>query len=407
MKLRMHTGAPMTGSPSFTSALEVEANKPHPLPEDESVDSTTTVQENEMVKEAAISKLKVHFDWISVLPRKFSKKTQTEGKDSEPWIVNGLEEVVAYLNIHLKKKTWVNATTENLIEYPSGVVVIPPKLSVSEIKEAQSSVQSIFENISTGNFRELVTKSDSNVILFYTPFSHDALDFRESMVMLNHEDPALFACIHIHTKFYLEDMGINISSDDDPTHSSAFWKFMNENCHFSMVYYPPNQGSLQSHVDSIIPIHVTGNIKLRRDGPIYTLNLNFGEKCTDLFPVWQPLNTSTVSEPAYRLKTYLGQTTKLSGLDGRFRFSHGIPGGNTTKGYTAVWKWNEQNQDQIQQWNRFIYVDSTSLDSVEYNPKTSIRKLRKGKISKISVEELNKREHLKKLTEEKGDLDGG
>ena len=86
----------------------------------------------------------------------------------------------------------------------------------------------------------------------------------------------------------------------------------------------------------------------------------------DLFPVWQPHNTSDVSaKPAYRLQTHFGQTTKLSGLNDRYGFSHAIPGGGEEEGITACWKWEEFNQKNMQDIHDLIFVHDNARE-VEY-----------------------------------------
>jgi hypothetical protein len=71
------------------------------------------------------------------------------------------------------------------------------------------------------------------------------------------------------------------------------------------------------------------------------------------------------AEPAYRLETHFGQTTKLSGFHGRYRFSHAIPSGSEGEGFTTSWKWEEFDQNNIDELNQLIFVHDNE-NEVEY-----------------------------------------
>jgi hypothetical protein len=192
------------------------------------------------------------------------------------------------------------------------------------------------------------------------------------MQRLKKYDAALFRVMMKYTVQIMQDMHIDekidqTRQDPDPFMDTPLYDFLNINCSFQLVYYTPHHGNLISHIDNILPVALPGDAAhvARRSGPIYTLNLNEDTKYMDLFPVWQPDNESDKSaDVSYRLATHFGQITKLSG-DARYRFSHGIPNGSKTDGFTVAWKWEEQNPRTLEKWKQSIFVHENAHD-IEY-----------------------------------------
>jgi hypothetical protein len=353
----------------------------------------TTIRELDIQENAVIFNLEAEFQWVYEFPVSFFTGMQKVSRGKTPWKIESLDEVVTYLNL-FKNTTNLKMKTKIRKQFPKGVDVLnrPHQISLFDLQKARSSLQKLYSEITRketlSNKFLLYTPGDQNVLLFYTPPSDKSigLNFQECMLRLKEYNEHLFDVIHNHTITYLKDMAVQVDQDHDPavdyfcsylknmgededkdpSHDSNFYHVMNRNCNFTFVYYPKTAGGLLSHVDSVLGAKVHGDSKnqeiiiLKRDGPIYTLNLNCGDKYTDLFPVWQPDNSKNKSkEPAYRLKTYFGHTTKLSGLDGRYRMSHGIPSGNDEEGYTAVWKFNEPVRDNLKMWSDKIKTFDT------------------------------------------------
>jgi hypothetical protein len=331
--------------------------------------------------EAVMYTLDIPFHWVSVFPRYFHTHSEEEvrKKNKEMWITNSIEEAVAYLNVD----EFLLKTTENVEkkiitrgEWPEGVQVLNRQCDIHELDKAHESLQNLFSKVIDGeseicqDFFSLCPDSRHNAFLFWS--NKGDISYQICMQRLKNFDDDLFRVIMKHAIIYLKDLGVDIPMQEtdwsNPDSNSDFYNFMNRNCTLELLYYFPLRGSLISHVDHCLPLRLPGNEKdrLRRQGPIYTLNFKKKTKYFDLFPVWQPHNTSGDStESAYRLETHFGQTTKLSGFHGRYRFSHAIPSGSEGEGFTASWKWEEFNQKNIDELDQLIFVHDNK-NEVEY-----------------------------------------
>jgi hypothetical protein len=325
-------------------------------------------------------RLHVPFQWVSAFPRYFHTHSVDEvrKKHKKVWITKSIEEAVGYLNVdEFLLKTNVNDRKEKITqqEWSEGVQVLNVQCDMDELHKAHESLQTLFSNVLAGesemckDFFSLCPASRHNAFLFWS--NNGDISYQICMQRLKKFDDHLFRVIMKHAIIYLNDMGVHMPIQEtdwsNPNSDTNFYNFMNRNCTLELLYYFPLRGSLITHVDHCLPVKLPGeNGCLKRQGPIYTLNFKKEAKYFDLFPVWQPYNTIEGSaEPAYRLETHFGQTTKLSGFDGRYRFSHAIPSGSEGEGFTASWKWEEFDRNNIVKLNQLIYVHDNE-NEVEY-----------------------------------------
>jgi len=335
--------------------------------------------------EAALYVLHVPFRWVSAFPRYFyrhsldavKKKDEISGKTKNVWTTVSLDEAVTYLNtkeFRIKTALTDRKTIMKKEDWPQGVEVMSTKMCDGDLRAAQKSLHMLCKQILVGN------PDICNDFLMYPHLRQNmfllfAIDernpnYQQSMQRMKKYDTNLFNVMSQHTIHYLQDLGLDLDVSEsewsNPDHDTAFYKTMNEICSFQLVYYFPKSGSLLSHVDTILPLKLPGGRRAKREGAIHNLNFNNQTKYMDLLPVWQPHNvTDTSAEPAYRLETHFGQTTKLSGLNGRYRFAHAIPGGGEEEGITACWKWEEFSPKNMQDIHALIFVHDNVHD-VEY-----------------------------------------
>jgi hypothetical protein len=341
----------------------------------------TPCRESVASSEAALYVLHVPFRWVSVFPRYFYrhsfdevKEQEALGKKKNAWTTVSLVEAVTYLNMEefrIKTELTDRKTKMKKEDWPQGVEVIPTKMCDEDLRAAQKSLHMLCTQIIAGNPDKcndflMYPHHAQNMFLLYAVDGRNP-SFQQCMQRLKKHDTNLFNVLSQHTIHYLQDLGLGLDVSEsewsNPDHDSDFYKTMNEICIFHIVYYFPGSGSLISHVDSVIPLKMDSGGDKKREGAIYNLNFNNQTKYMDLFPVWQPHNTSDVStEPAYRLETHFGQTTKLSGLNGRYRFSHAIPCGGEEEGITVCWKWEELNQKNLQDIHNLIFVHDNAHD---------------------------------------------
>jgi hypothetical protein len=331
-------------------------------------------------REAVMYRLHVPFQWVSAFPRYFHTHSVEEvrKKHKKVWITKSIEEAVAYLNVdEFLLKTTVHDRKERITqeEWPEGVQVLNVQCDMDELDKAHESLQTLFSKVIAGDsqickdFFSLCPDSRHNAFLFWS--NNGDISYQICMQRLKFFDDHLFRVIMKHAIIYLEDLGVDMTIQEadwsNPDSNTKFYNFMNRNCTLELLYYYPLRGSLITHVDHCLPVKLPGEDGcLKRQGPIYTLNFKKQVKYFDLFPVWQPYNTMEESaEPAYRLETQFGQTTKLSGFPGRYRFSHAIPSGSEGEGFTASWKWEEFNQKNIDELNQLIFVHD-NRNEVEY-----------------------------------------
>ena len=338
-----------------------------------------------MSKETVMYKLHVPFRWVSAFPLYFHTHPRGEVAGKEVWVTRGLEEIIKYLNnIDFKMtKTLKDKTTEiSKSEWPTGVCVLENKDGTHELDETHKSLKRLFSTVIAGDkslrsdFLLFPDNMPRNMFLFWS--IQGDINFQMCMQRLKKYDDVLFRVMMKYTIHLMQDMGIDEKQngidkarqnieDCDPFIDTPLYDFLNINCSFQLVYYTPHHGNLISHIDNILPVSLPGDKThvARRTGPIYTMSLFKDTKYMDLFPVWQPNNESDQSaEAAYRLATHFGQITKLS-EDARYRFSHGIPNGSKTEGFTVAWKWEEQNPRTLEKWNQVIFIHENAHD-IEY-----------------------------------------
>ena len=353
--------------------LELSALSTSPISTPQSASTSSTPQNEEVMYT-----LHVPFRWVSAFPRVFYTHHSNQVGNKKPWITVSLAEAVTYLNVdHFRIKTTVHdhKTRISKEEWPEGVEVFKSNFNRTELEVARNALATLCRKIIDGDTQLrkdflLYPHQQQNMFLFWSIDGN--INFQMCMQRLKKYDEDLFKYISQHTIHYLQDMGVDenkLQSDWSNTDSEGtFYNFMNRNCTFEIAYYFPRNGSLLSHVDNVIPIDLPDKKHgcLKRQGAIHTLNLNDQTKYFDLFPVWQPHNTSDESaESAYRLETHFGQTTKLSGLNSRFRFSHAIPSGSEREGYTACWKWEELDTRVLQKCSGLILVHDN--EDIEYD----------------------------------------
>lgn len=345
----------------------------------------TPCRESVASSEAALYVLHVPFRWVSAFPRYFyrhsyedvHKEEQAEGKTKNVWKTVSLDEAVTYLNtkeFRIKTALTDTKTIMKKEDWPQGVEVMPRKMCDGDLRAAQKSLQMLCKQILVGhpdicNDFLMYPHHRQNMFLLFATDERNP-NYQQSMQRLKKYDTNLFNVISQHTFYFLQDLGLDLDVSEsewsNPDQHSEFYKRMNEICSFQLVYYFPKSGSLLSHVDTILPLKLPGGRLAKREGAIHNLNFNNQTKYMDLFPVWQPNNTSdTSAEPAYRLQTHFGQTTKLSGLNARYRFAHAIPGGGEEEGITACWKWEEFNQKNMRDIHDLIFVHDNEHE-VEY-----------------------------------------
>ena len=369
---------------------------------------TIISDESDGSKEAAIYTLHVPFQWVSAFPRYFYRHSLEEmkGKQKEVWTTVSLEEAVTYLNVkefRIKTTLTDRKTKMKKEDWPDGVDVMQRKICDEDLRTAQKSLQMLCQKILAGNpdacndFLMYPHHRQNMFLLFATDERNP--NFQQCMQRLKKHDVKLFEVISQHTMHYLKDVGLDLNVNEsewsNPDYDSDFYKTMNEVCSFQLVYYFPGSGSLLSHVDTILPMKLPGGGAAKREGSIHNLNFNNRTKYMDLFPVWQPHNTSdTSAEPAYRLETHFGQTTKLSGLNGRYRFSHAIPGGCEEEGITACWKWEEFNQKKMEEISKLIFVHDNANEVEDEAPRRQWRRDRDHHVKS----DMDERDAVMKMT---------
>jgi hypothetical protein len=345
----------------------------------------TPCRESVASSEAALYVLHVPFRWVSAFPRYFyrhsvdevKKEEEISGETKNVWTTDSLMEAVTYLNtkeFRIRTELTDKKTRIEKEKWPQGVEVMPTKMCDQDLRAAQKSLQMLCKKILAGDHETcndflMYPHHKQNMFLLFATDDRNP-NYQQSMQRLKKHDTHLFNVISQYTMYYLQDLGIDLDVSEsewsNPDQHSEFYKTMNEICSFQLVYYFPKSGSLLSHVDTILPLKLPGGRLAKREGVIHNLNFNNQTKYMDLLPVWQPHNiTDTSAEPAYRLETYFGQTTKLSGLNGRYRFAHAIPAGGEEEGITACWKWEEFSPKHMQDIHALIFVHDNVHD-VEY-----------------------------------------